>query len=166
MCMRGPLAEPPKDAMPKKRPVRWCWHGAECKWLAQRLCLFMHTEQEQRDVPLPKDCDGIFRRIEEARAKICILRNAVIRLAASIMWERGAVQAEFVQVTQRECVQARTSEQSLPIPVPPANQDIAEVVQALPPRARSKTNRGTESEYTEIGREKRRSTCIDQRRAS
>ena len=92
--------------------------------------------------------------------------TAVIRLAASIMWERGAVQAEFVQVTQRECVQARTSEQSLPIPVPPVNQDIAEVVQALPPRARSKTNRGAESEYPEIGRENRRSTCIDQRRAS
>ena len=41
-------------------------------------------------------------KIEEALAEIGILRNAVIRLGASIMWERGAVLAEGVQVIPPE----------------------------------------------------------------
>ena len=68
MSMRGPLAE--NDARSKIRPVRRCWHGAECQWLAQQRCLFMHTGQEQRErrVPLRKEDQDIFRFIEETRA--------------------------------------------------------------------------------------------------
>ena len=132
MCMRGPLAEPPKDAMPKIRPVRRCWHCAECRWLAQQRCLFMHTEQEQRDVPLRKEDEGILRLIEEVRAEIGILRDAVTRLAASIMWVRGSVLTDGVQVIPQECAHARTSEQCENIPGPLIKEDIAEVVQVIP----------------------------------
>ena len=129
MSMRGPLAE--SDARPKIRPVRGCWHGSECKWLAQQRCLFMHTEQEQRDVPLRKEDLDIFRFLEETRAEVGILRDAVIRLSASIMWERGSVLTDGVQVHSQECAQARTSEQCGNIPAPLIKEDTTKVVQVI-----------------------------------
>ena len=45
-----------------------CWHGAECKWLAQRRCLFLP----------PRNLDeGVVRLIEDAQAEIDLLRDAV-----------------------------------------------------------------------------------------
>ena len=61
-------------------------------WRSQR-CLFMHTVQEQREVPLRKEDQDMFRFVEETRVEVGTLRNAVVRLAASMMWERGAVRA-------------------------------------------------------------------------
>ena len=40
-------------------------------------------------MPPRKGDEGHARRIEEARAEIDLLRDAVLRLAASMMWERG-----------------------------------------------------------------------------
>ena len=44
-------------------------------------------------MPLRKEDEGVVRRIEEAWAEIDMLRDTVIRLAASMMWERGAIRA-------------------------------------------------------------------------
>ena len=59
-------------------------------------------------------------------------RDAVIRLSASIMWERGSVQKDGVQVLSQECAQARASEQCENIPVPLIKEDTVEVVQVIP----------------------------------
>ena len=84
-------------------------------------------------MPLPKEDQDIFRFIEETRAEVGILRDAVIRLSASIMWERGSVLTDGVQVIPQECAQARTSEQCENIPAPLIKEDTAGVVQGLPP---------------------------------
>ena len=44
-------------------------------------------------MPPRKKDEGVVRWIEEAQSEIDLLRDAVIRLAASIMWDRGAVRA-------------------------------------------------------------------------
>ena len=131
ISMQRPQAE--SGARPKIRPVRWCWHGAERKWLAQQRCFFMHTDEEQRDVPLRKEDQFIVRFIAETRAEVGILRDAVIRLSASTMWERGSVLTDGVQVIPQECAQARTSERCENIPAPLIKEDTAGVVQGLPP---------------------------------
>ena len=132
----------------------------------------MHTEQEQRDVPLRKEDERIFWRIEEAQAEISILRNAVIRpgsLKQSVNSEVPLTKEDIAEGVQVHTTGVRTStnrraECEYPHAFEP-REDIAEVVQGLPPERDAKTNRGAESEYTEIENEKRRSTCTDQRGA-
>ena len=93
----------------------------------------MHTEQEQRDVHLRKEDQDIFRFIGETRAEVGALRDGVIRLSASTMWEPGSVLTDGVQVIPQERLRARIAELYLSPSVSPAKEDTAGVVQGPPP---------------------------------
>ena len=102
--------------------MRRCLHGAECKWLAQWRCLFLHTEQEQRDVlSIEMRMKALFGGWKRPGRRLICSVTRIIHLAASMMWERPLQQSQslFLKLgllgLQRTVLQQSQYAQCLPV---------------------------------------------------